>query len=132
MTPDQLKLTRRFGFFVALINLGMGITGLCFGPSHFKGHAYEPATKFLHWLPGHPSTWWTALLVAIAIAELIALATRLNLAMRITFAFGSIFWVWWTVSFALAYEHPGAGPWAPWLAAMCALGNARPVAASKL
>lgn len=130
MTPADL--TRRFAYTVAGVQLGASITGLVLGASHFAGVSYQPARDAFGWLPGDPSTWWSIILGVLAAFGLVALRFGNARLCRWAFALLAAYWVWWTVLYALAWPNPGSGPWAPWLALMCVVGNARPVVARSL
>ena len=128
----QSHLTRRFAYAVAAVQLGAAIAGIILGASHFAGVTYQPARDWLSWLPGDPSYWWSGLLGGLALAALAVLRFGTDRHTRSVFALLSAYWVWWTVLYALAWPNPASGPWAPWLALMCVVGNARPVIARTL
>lgn len=129
---EQTRLTRRFAYTVAAVQAGAAVTGLLFGDVRFRSTTYAPAREFLAFLPGNPSTWWSVLLALLAAGALIVLRFGSDRATRRMFALLAAYWVWWVVLYACAWPNPGAGPWAPWLAAMCVVGNARPVIARTL
>lgn len=129
---EQTRLTRRFAYTVAGVQLSAAVTGLLFGDVRFRGTTYAPARQFLSWLPGNPSTWWSVLLAVLATTAILVLRFGSDRATRRAFAFLASYWVWWTILYACAWPNHTAGPWAPWLAAMCVIGNARPVIARTL
>jgi hypothetical protein len=134
MTP-QTHLTRKFAYVVALVQFAAGVSGIIMGASHFTSSSYQPAH---HWvkdvlrLPGDPSMWWSGLLAGLAVIAIVALRLGTDRVGRSAFALLAAYWVWWMVLYALALHTPGSGPWAPWLALMCVVGNARPVVARTL
>lgn len=126
MPLQNQSLTRRFAFTVALVQLGAGITGLMLADTRFRGSTYQPAKQLLSFLPGDPGYWWSGLLLILSAAAVVLLCARSSSA-RTAFALLCGYWTFWAVLYAWAWPSPGSGPWAPWLAAMCAVGNARPV-----
>lgn len=123
-------LTRRFAYIVAGTQLGAGVTGVILS-SNFATVSYRPARELLSFLPGNPGLWWSGLLAILAFAALVGLVAK-SAHTRTAFALLCGYWGFWTALYAAAWFTPGAGPWAPWLALMCVVGNARPVVAPKL
>lgn len=130
MTIHHQTLTRRFAQILACVQLGAGLTGIILA-SRFGGVSYRPARDLLDFLPDNPGTWWSALLAVLALGALVALHFR-SRAARTMFALLCGYWTFWIVIWAYAWSSPGSGPWAPWLALMCVVGNARPVIAPTL
>lgn len=125
-------LTRQFAYVVATVQLGAAATGLILGASHFAGVTYRPARDWAQWLPGDPSYWWSGTLAVLALAALVALRFAADRPARYVFALLATYWTWWTVLYALSWPNGSSGPWAPWFALMCVVGNARPVIARTL
>jgi hypothetical protein len=124
-------LTRRFAQIVAGTQLGAGITGIILSANFNANVSYKPARELLSFLPGRPGLWWSALLALLALTALVALAAKSSHT-RTVFSLLCGYWGFWTVLYAAAWFTPGAGPWAPWVALMCVVGNSRPVVAPTL
>lgn len=125
-------LTRRFGYTIAAVQLGAGLTGCILGASHFAGVSYHPAKELLRFLPGDPSTWWSGLLAVLGAVAIAVLAAHHDRAIRAVFALLCFYWTFWALLWAAAWTQPGSGAWAPWIALVCVVGNARPVVTRSL
>ncbi len=129
----MVHLTRRYAYTVALVQLCAGLSGIILGASHFAGVSYKPATKLLSFLPGAPSAWWSGLLATLALAAILVLRFHNDSRVRSVFALLTGYWVFWALLWTAAWFQKGpAGPWAPWLALMCVVGNSRPVLTATL